>query len=145
MRRTRPLLPLLLLAPLLGACTSDPPAPARFRPPAQSAFTAGPCALVGPDLVALGRATYALRGVTAPDQAAKDELTSAQDRVDAVAQSADAQVKPALSQVVVMAGLVRIRADTKLLDADTLGDLRTAYDQAVDACTTGAPASPTAG
>jgi hypothetical protein len=145
-RLSRPLLPLLLLAPLLGACTSDdPPARATFTPPPASAFADGPCALVGDDLVALGRATYSLRGVKAPDQAAKDALRTAQDRVDAVAQTADPSVQPALSKVVVMAGLVRIQSDTQLLVDATLDDLRTAYDDAVRACSAGTSASPAAG
>jgi hypothetical protein len=142
-RLLRPLLPLLLAAPLLVSCTSDDPArPAAFRPPPESSFRAGDCSTIATDLIDLGRATYDLRGVAAPDEAARDTLRSAQDRVAAIAETADPTVKPALDRVVLTSGLVRIRADTRLLEPEVLDDLRAAYEQAVKVCTGRASAAP---
>jgi hypothetical protein len=144
LRLLRPLLPLLLAAPLLVSCTSSdgPARPAGFRPPPASSFRAGDCAAIADDLVALGRATYDLRGVASPDQTARDTLLGAQDRVAAIAETADPSVKPALDRVVLTSGLVRIQADTRMLKPEVLDDLRAAYEAAVAACTDGATATP---
>jgi hypothetical protein len=158
----RPLRPLLLpllapalALPLLTGCTSSGSAaarPAAFTPPDTKAFT-GACAVVADDVVALGRSASDLRGQPSPSVAERDTLKGAQDRVDAVAETADAVRRPALQALVVAAGLVRIQADTGHLEPDTTEDLRKAYAAAVTACTSapatpGAPAtsaSPTAG
>lgn len=147
MSPVRLLLVALLVAPSLAGCTSDQPGTAReaaFRPPDTSAFR-GACELVADDLVALGRSAAELRGQDAPSKAARDALATAQDRVDAVAETADATRRPALQKLVVATGLARIQADTGHLEPDTTENLSSAYQAAVTACTApAAPASPSA-
>ncbi len=144
MRLPRPLLVVLLLGGGLTGCTSSPDdAPARFRPPPAAALAAGPCAVVSEDLVALGRAAFELRGVTAPDDAARASLREAQDRLGAFSEGAPAEVQPALSALVLRAGLVRIQSDTRMLRPDVLTAMGTAYTAAADACTGRSAASPT--
>lgn len=145
MRPPRPLLVALLLGLAATGCTSSSDdAPARFEPPSAAALAAGPCALVADDLVAVGRLAFALRGVAAPDDAARTALQEAQDRLAAVAESADPAVKPALDRLVVRTGLVRIQADTRMLRDTVLTGMRTSYDDAARACTRARAATPTA-
>ncbi|MCW2607164.1 MAG: hypothetical protein JWO60_1857, partial [Frankiales bacterium] len=144
MRLLRPL-PLLLLAVLVAGCTSDDPAaPEAFRPPPSGPLQAGPCSLVADDVVDLGRLTYDLRGVRDPAPADRDRLLGAQERVDAVTETAPAPVAPALRTLVTRTGAVRIQADTRMLDDSTLDALRASYTDAVAACSAGGAATPTA-
>ena len=138
-------LPATLLAAALLAtgCTSDPE-PAAFRPPPAGSIQDGPCALVADDVVALGRLAFELRGVAAPDEASSTALESSQDRIGAVAESADPAVKPALERLVLTAGLVRIQVATAMLRDEVLENMDVAYDDAVRACSGGtAPSAPT--
>ena len=140
-------LPTVLLAAALLAtgCTSDPE-PEAFRPPPAGSLDDGPCALVAEDVVALGRLAFDLRGVAAPDEASAAALESAQVRVNGVAESADAAVKPALERLVLTTGLVRIQVATKMLRDEVLANMDVAYADAVRACSGDAASSaPTPG
>ncbi len=139
MHLPRLLLPLLALA-VLPACTSDEPERAAFSPPRTADFT-GACSVVADDVVELGRLASTLRAETVPGQQVRDGLTAAQDRVAAVAETADAARKPALERLVVATGLVRIQADGAGLRPDVVDGLNDAYDAAVAACTATGTAS----
>lgn len=129
------LAPVLLAAALVATgCTSDTEEPEAFRPPPVGALQDGPCALVADDVVELGRLAFDLRGEPAPDQAAADALAAAQDRVAAVAESAEPGVEPALDRLVLTAGLVRIQVATKMLREEVVENMDVAYDDAVRAC-----------
>lgn len=141
----RPLVLAAVLGGLLAGCTSGgDDVPARFRPPPAAALAAGPCALVADDVVALGRATYDLRGTAEPDQAARDALELSQQRVSAVAETADPTTRAALTALVTRTGAVRIQAATGRLEDDVLTLMRESYEGAVDACTAAGSATPTA-
>jgi hypothetical protein len=144
LRRRALLVPVLLLA--LTACSdavvdeAAPPAPSA--PPA-SAFAEGSCRLAAEDVLAVGRDSARLGdgGVVADE--VKDSLRESQDRLVALADSADPTVKPGLDRLVLAIGLVRVRADGNTYES-ALGDsLRQAYEQVVRTCTT--PAAPSAG
>ena len=140
-------LPTVLLAAglLATGCTSGPE-PAAFRPPPAGSLDDGPCALVAEDVVALGRLAFELRGVAAPGPGPATALESAQVRVGAVAESADAAVRPALERLVLTTGLVRIEVATRMLRAPVLQNMDVAYGDAVRACSGGAATpAPTAG
>lgn len=136
---------LLTAALLASGCTSDPE-PETFRPPPAGALEDSPCALVAEDVVVLGRLAFDLRDVDDPDDASASALESAQVRVDAVAESADPAIKPALERLVLTTGLVRIQVATKMLRDEVLKNMDVAYDDAVRACSGDAASSaPTQG
>lgn len=140
------LLPCLLLgaALLVAGCTSDPD-PEAFRPPPPGSLAGGPCDLVADDLVALGRLAFDLRGEPDPGRSAAEALENAQDRVAAVAETADPVVKPALDRLVLTTGLVRLQVDTRMLRDQVLENMDVAYDEAVRACSTRAPSGAPSG
>lgn len=129
----RRLLPLLLAAPLLlVGCTSSSDAGPEL--PAESAFAEGTCRTAAPDVRAVGGTLSRLDGDEVPAEV-RDELREAQDRLFALAEAAEPTYKPALDVLVVKIGAVRIRADGNSYD-EALGDeLRTAYDEVVEVCT----------
>lgn len=138
MRRVAALLSLPLL---LSACSSSSEKPAGPPLPAETAFAEGACRLVAPDVVAVGRALPRLGEGGTVDQPVKDELREAQDRIFAVAETAEPQYAPALQELVVKLGAVRIRADGNTYEPE-LGDrLQEAYDDVVAVCTGAAPSA----
>ena len=118
------------------------PTPTISQPP-PSAFAAGTCSLAADDVLAVGRDTLRLGdgGDGKVDPAVKDSLRETQDRLAPLAETADAaagpDVKAALDRLVVAIGLVRVRADGNTYEPALGEGLRTAYDAAVLACTTG--------
>lgn len=130
----------LLAALALAGCTSSSEDPAPDEPPAvplpaASSFTEGTCTLVAPDVIAVGENLPKLGDGGDVDQEVKDALRDAQDRVFAVAEAAEPAVKPALDELVVALGIVRVRADGNTYETAQGEVLRKAYDAAVDACT----------
>ncbi|MDP3713659.1 MAG: hypothetical protein Q8R60_14385 [Mycobacteriales bacterium] len=140
--------PLLVVALLAGtaltACQAvektpvATPTPTISQPPS-SAFVAGTCSLAAEDVLAVGRDTVRLGdgGDGKVDPAVKDSLRETQDRLAPLAETADATAKAALDRLVVAIGLVRVRADGNTYEPALGQELRTAYDAAVLACTTG--------
>ncbi|MBC7678296.1 MAG: hypothetical protein H7233_04820 [Pseudorhodobacter sp.] len=140
-RPTAALLGLLMLAACTSSGSSGPSASAGPRVPAESDFTAGTCASLAPDVIAIGKDIPRLGSGGDVDQEVKDSLRDAQDRIFAVAQAAEPEVKPALDDFVIKIGIVRVRADGNSY-ATSLGDLlTTAYDGVLAVCT-GATPSP---
>lgn len=148
MRLSRPLLAAPVVGLLVGVavtgCSSSDDGSGPFRPPSAAALAAGPCALVADDVVALGRTAHDLRGVKAPSDAVRTALSEEQDRLSGFADAADPSVKPQLEQLVLRTGLVRVQADTRLVTADQVEGMTTAYLAAAKACTRPSAATPTA-
>lgn len=135
--RTAPSTALLSLLLLVG-CTSDPGAPAEPPGPvlpAESSFAEGTCAQVAPDVITIGRALPRLGEGGTVDPQVKDELREAQDRLFAVADTAEPALKPTLDDLVLKIGLVRIRADGNSYETSQGAVLQTAYDATVRTCT----------
>lgn len=129
---------------LLAGCTSsadpaDPAAdaspPAAAPVPDEAAFAEGTCRLVAPDVRAVGSALDRLGEGGEVDQAVEVELQESQDRVFAVAEAAEPELKPALTDLVEKIGVVRIRAVGKNYEPELGEQLRRAYDGVVDVCT----------
>ena len=137
MRPARPAVALLGL--LLVGCTSSggsaPSAPSGPRVPAESEFKAGTCASLAPDVIAVGQAIPKLGSGGDVEQDVKVSLRDAQDRIFAVTEAAEPDLKPALDELVVKIGIVRVRADGNTYET-SLGELLTkAYDGVLDVCT----------
>lgn len=146
--RTPLLVAALLAGTALTACQTvekapvATPTPTISQPPS-SAFAAGTCSLAAEDVLAAGRDTVRLGdggdGKVADE--VKDSLRETQDRLAPLAETADAtagpNVKASLDRLVVAIGLVRVRADGNTYEPALGQELRTAYDAAVLACTTG--------
>lgn len=122
-------LPVVLLAALLAGCTSSGP-----DVPDASAFAAGTCRTAAPDVRAVGQALPELTDERV-DGSVKQALREAQDRLDAMAGGAEPDVAPALQDLVVSIGAVRIRADGNTY-APSLGDaLERSYERVLEVCT----------
>lgn len=142
--RTPLLVAALLAGTALTACQAvdeapvATPTPTISQPPS-SAFAAGTCSLAAEDVLAVGLDAVRLGdggdGKVADE--VKDSLRQTQDRLAPLAETADATAKPALDRLVVAIGLVRVRADGNTYEPALGEGLRTAYDAAVLACTTG--------
>jgi ferredoxin len=123
-------LPVLLALPLLlGACSSGPDLPE------ESSFAEGTCRTAAPDVIAVGKALPELGDGPSVDGDVRGSLQDAQDRLAALAETAEPAYKPALDRLVVSIGLVRIRADGNTYQAKIGDGLETSYDEAVEACT----------
>ena len=138
----RPTPPAVLLAlVLLAGCTSsaepaaDASSPAAAPVPEESAFAEGTCRLVAPDVRAVGSALDRLGDGGEVDEAVEVELQESQDRVFAVAEAAEPELKPALDDLVEKLGIVRIRAVSKTYEPELGEQLRRAYDGVLDVCT----------
>lgn len=133
--------PLLVTAAVLAlvACTDAEPtaAPPTLRQPAPSAFAAGTCALAAEDVLAVGRDATRLGDGGTVDAAVSSSLRDAQERLAALAETADTTAKAPLDRLVVAIGLVRVRADGNTYETSLGQGLTTAYDAAVGACTSG--------
>ena len=107
--------------------------------PAEGEFQAGTCASLAPDVIAVGKAIGRLGTGKVVGQDVKVSLRDAQDRIFAVTEAAEPTLKPALDDLVVKIGIVRIRADGNEYDASLGASLTKAYDQVVNVCTSPAP------
>ena len=144
MRRHAPLL-LLALLPLAacsdgGSSAAPSAAPSRSAPP-ETAFADGTCRLAAPDVLAVARDADRLGDGPTVEAEVTEALREEQDRLFALAETADAAVRPALDRLVVAIGLVRVRADGNTYEPSLGADLVTAYDAVVRTCT----APPSAG
>jgi len=131
--RALPAAAALALLVLTGCSGSDDDAPPE--PPAESAFLEGTCRMAAPDVIAIGRALPRLGDGGEVDQAVKDELRIAQDGVFALVETAEEPYMPALDELVVSVGIVRIRADGNSYEPDLGGLLRRSYDRVLSVCT----------
>ena len=136
MRPARSAAALLGLLLLVG-CTSSSgdAAPAGPRVPAEKDFKDGTCASLALDVIAIGQAIPRLGSGGDVDQNVKVSLRDAQNRIFAVTEAAEPAIKPALDELVVKIGIVRVRADGNTYER-SLGDLLIkAYDGVLDVCT----------
>ena len=127
-----------LLTLTVGACTpSEPEQPPGPSVPAESAFAEGTCRVAAPDVRAIGAAVPRLGKEGKVDQQVQDELRDAQQRLAALAEGAEPELKPALDDLVLKIGLLRIRAAGNTYESSLGEGLTTSYDAVLDVCTTG--------
>ncbi len=134
-----PLLAAALLLALTG-CNAAPKSPATAptpSAPAESAFTDGTCRLAAPDIIAIGRDARRLGDGGKVEEDVKDSLRESQDRLAALAETATPDAKPVLDRLVLVTGLVRVRADGNTYETQLGDNLVAAYDAAVLTCTGG--------
>lgn len=123
----------LLLAGCSGGDASGgPPAPAL---PDASSFAAGTCQAAAPDVLAVGRAIPRFGSDKTVPGDVKTSLRDAQDRLSALAEAAEPSVRPALQDLVVSIGLLRIRADGNTYEPSLGRQVSSDYDSVVRACT----------
>ncbi len=125
MRRTAPVLLALLL---LTGCTSSSDVPA------EDDFAAGTCRTAAPDVRAVGEALPRLGDGGKVDDDVKADLRESQDRLVALADGAEPDVKDELQALVEAIGIVRIRADGNTYEQAQGDALDRAYEQVLDAC-----------
>ena len=127
-------LPLLALAACSGGSADGDDGDGRPAPPAASEFRAGTCRDLAEPVLATGRAAEALEGeAAAPERVA--ELATEQALLFAALETADADVRPALQDLVTRVGGLRIQVDTRQYDAQSPQPVLRAYDALVAACT----------
>ena len=129
---SRRLAAVVAFAALLTGCTSSDDGP---EIPAESAFLEGTCRTAAPDVIAVGRTLPRLGDGGEVDQAVKDELRIAQDGLFALVETAEQAYMPALDELVVSVGIVRIRADSNSYEPDLGGLLRRSYERVLSVCT----------
>ena len=134
-------LSVLLCGLAVTACSGSSSGTPAFRQPPVSAFAAGTCRTVAPDVLAIGKQAQSLGAGGAVDKAVVTALEQAQTNLRPVVEGAEPAYQPALKRLVVATGLVRLQASLDSYKAETGKDLQTSYDAAVAACT-GSP-SPT--
>jgi hypothetical protein len=122
--------PALLLALALAGCTSS-------DVPDEDDFAAGTCRTAAPDVRAVGEAIPRLGDGGKVDEDVRDELREAQDRLAALADGAEAELKPDLQGLVEAIGIVRIRADGNTYESAQGEALTRAYERVLDACVEG--------
>ena len=128
-------LTVLLVLPVLAACSSSPEKPAGPDLPAESAFAEGTCRAAAPDLLELGRTIPRLGkdATVAPD--VQESLATTQDRLALLAEGVEPQYAAALGQVVERIGGVRIRAVGNTYEPALGKDLQESFDEVLDLCT----------
>ncbi len=119
-------LPLALVALVLAGCSSDVPA--------EEDFAAGTCRTAAPDVRAVGELLPDVGDGPKVDADVKDELADAQDRLVALADGAEPDLKAVLTRLVEAIGIVRIRADGNSFEKPQREALTRAYEGVVDAC-----------
>lgn len=137
-----PVLATALAAPALIACSADNAETDKGPPlPAESSFIEGTCRTAAPDILAVGRdiPRFDETGDSGADgslpQEVRDSLRDAQERLFALAETAEPQYKSALDVFVVQIGAVRIRADGNEYTPDIGAQLTKDYQAVLDACT----------
>lgn len=129
MKRTCTAVALLALA---TACSSGSDGP---KQPAVSAFTEGTCRAAAPDVLTIGKQARKLGTAKTPASGPLGMLTSAQDRLDAIASGAEPTYQPALRKLVTAVGLVRFRAHIGSYVPSLGQDVISAYDGVLAVCT----------
>lgn len=136
MRPTARICSTLVAALLLVGCTSDEPAVERGpEVPAEEAFLEGTCRTAAPDVRAVGEAIPGLGDGGTVAEEVKDALREAQPRLAALADGAEPELKPALDELVLKIGIVRIRADGNTYEQQFGEGLTASYERVVEVCT----------
>ncbi len=134
MRRPLPALAWVALIGIAGGCTLGGSEP-TFEQPPESAFRAGACRGMAPDILAIGRDARNLgAGDAAPPPVAAN-LRAAQDRLRAVQPTLEPDVAPLVDDVVVAIGDVRLASVVNGLTASMATDLSAKYERLVGGCT----------
>lgn len=145
-RAATPVLTLLLAATACtGGGTSAKPGPTLKQPPV-AAFTAGPCRAMAPDLLTIERDAAQLGSATTVSEPVLGRLKDAQGRIRALQPSfaADKVLTPAIQDLVVAVGVVRLTAVTNVYKSSYAADVQRIAAAAITSCTSAAPsASPT--
>ena len=129
MKRTCVAVAVLTLA---TACSSGSSGP---KQPSVSSFAEGTCRTAGPDVLTIGEQARKLGSTKTAASGPLAALTSAQDRLDAIATAAEPAYQPALRKLVTAVGLVRLRAHTGSYATSLGQDVLSAYDGVLAACT----------
>lgn len=119
---------------LLTGCSGSSEGSAASLP-AEDAFRDGDCRTAAPEILAIGRTLPRLDAKRTLPQEVKDVLQDSQAVLFAIAERAEATVKPKLSDTVEKIGIVRIRADSNTYEAAQGEGLRRSYEALVQACT----------
>ena len=120
---------------LVGTACSAGSVPATEAPPSETAFTAGTCRAVAPDVLSIGRDAQRLGPGPEVDKALLDSLADAQTRLRALADTAEPTYKPALEKLSVAVGLVRLQARVGSYRPAEGNNLRTSYAAVLKVCT----------
>lgn len=118
---------------LATACSGSSAGPTQ---PAVSSFADGTCRTAAPDVLAIGAQVRKLGTGKTPPAAPLDAMTSAQNRLDAIATGAEPAYQPALRRLVTAVGLLRLRAHTGSYEPSLGQGVVSAYDDVVKVCTT---------
>lgn len=132
---------LLAVTACTGGRTSSTSASKLKQPPVAS-FAAGPCRAMAPDLLAIQRDGQQLGGAATAPRPVLNRLKDEQGRVRALqpALVADKLVGPAVEDLVIAVGVVRLNSDTNVYLPSYAADLRRAAAAAIASCTGAAPA-----
>lgn len=109
--------------------------PAALSQPPAADFLAGTCRSAADDVLSVGRDARALGSGPAVAEPVLASLSAAQSRLDVLARTAAADVRPPLRQLIVTIGLVRLRAVGSSLDGELAGALTRDYEGLLGACT----------
>ena len=103
--------------------------------PEEASFAEGTCRTAAADVRAIGRALPMLGEDGSVDAEVRVDLRAAHDRLRALADGAEADLQPALTELNEKIGIVRIRADGNSYEP-ALGELLTrSYENVVERCT----------
>ena len=145
----RAAIPVLTLLVTVTACsgggTSAKPGPTLKQPPV-AAFTAGPCRAMAPDLLTMERDAAQLGSATTVSEPVLGRLKDGQGRIRALQPSfaADKVLTPAIEDLVVAVGVVRLTAVSNVYKPSYAADVSRLAAAAITSCTSAAPsASPT--
>ena len=136
---------LLTVTACSGGGTSAKPGPTLKQAPV-AAFTAGPCRAMAPDLLAIERDAAQVGSAATVPEPVLGRLKDAQGRIRALQPSfvADKVRTPAIQDLVVAVGVVRLTAVTNVYKPSYAGDMQRTAAAAITSCTTAAPSpSPT--
>lgn len=128
-------LPLPALTALVLAATACTGSSDGFDQPAASAFTEGTCRTAAPDVLSIGRDARRLGKGPEVDKGVLTALTTAQDRVRALAPAAEPQYAKPLTDLATAVGLVRLQAGVGRYQPETGKNLAAKYDAVLQVCT----------
>lgn len=132
---------ILLGALVLAGCSGS--SDGGSAPLLPSAFAAGTCRTVATDVIELGRQADRLgKGGEVPVDVL-ESLEKAQSSIRPLVEAAEPAYKPALQNLVVAAGLVRLEAKVGSYKPATGEGLKASYAKVVDVCTKAPAATPT--
>ena len=145
MRRAAAPLLAVLLAGATG-CSSGSPATAKasdaptLKQPPVTAFAAGPCRSMAPDLLGIERDALQLGTTPTPPEPVRLRLKQEQDRIRALQPSfkADKVFAPVVQELVVAVGVARLASDTNEYKASYAADISRTDAAVIAACTSGA-------